>query len=157
MGRVQVRTLAIIPAVGVVLLSACGGKGGAANSAADNPPAETKAAAPAAPVANAATITGHVAFTGTAPANAKIDMSEEKVCADKHPGGATTEDVVTKDGKLQNVFVYVKSGLTGAAPAPSGDVTIDQDGCQYKPHVLGVQVGQNLNIKNSDGILHNIK
>ena len=36
-------------------------------------------------------------------------------------------------------------------------MTLDQDGCRYHPHVLGIMVGQNLEIKNSDGILHNIK
>src|SRR5438105_2235822 len=151
MRRVLGRALALVPAVGVIVLSACGGKSESSANATgtENQPAQTKAAAPT-PVANAATITGHVTFAGTPPANAKIDMSEEKVCADKHPGGATTEDVVVKDGKLQNVFVYVKSGLTAPKPAYSGDVTIDQDGCQYKPHVLGVQVGQNLAVKNSD-------
>ena len=36
-------------------------------------------------------------------------------------------------------------------------MTLDQDGCRYHPHVLGIQAGQTLAIKNSDGILHNIK
>jgi hypothetical protein len=35
-------------------------------------------------------------------------------------------------------------------------VTLDQTGCHYVPHVLAIQVGQPLVIKNSDGILHNI-
>jgi len=67
--------------------------------------------------------------------------------------------VVNANGTLANVFVYVKSGLPASytAPAPAGPVTLDQDGCRYHPHVLGIQVGQTLAIKNSDGILHNIK
>jgi plastocyanin len=67
--------------------------------------------------------------------------------------------VVNPNGTLANVFVYVKSGLPANAkyPAPSTPVEIDQDGCQYRPHVLGVMAGQTLAIKNSDGILHNIK
>ncbi|HSL70260.1 MAG TPA: carboxypeptidase regulatory-like domain-containing protein, partial [Longimicrobiales bacterium] len=98
-----------------------------------------------------------VNFSGTAPAAKAIDMSEEKVCADKHAGGAKTEEVVVNNGKLQNVFVYVKEGLSGTHAAPSAKVTIDQDGCVYKPHVSGVQVGQSVSFKNSDGVLHNIK
>jgi hypothetical protein len=67
--------------------------------------------------------------------------------------------VVNANGTLANVFVYVKSGLPASykAPAPAGPVTLDQDGCRYHPHVLGIMVGQTLAIKNSDGILHNIK
>ena len=84
-------------------------------------------------------------------------MSEEKVCADKHTGGAHAEDVVVNGGKLQNVFVYVKEGLSGAHAAPATKVLVDQDGCVYKPHVVGVMTGQTLSFKNSDGVLHNIK
>jgi hypothetical protein len=159
MSRQSYRALALLPAVGVIVLSACGGKKEDASNATggENQPAATEAAKPAGPVANAATITGHILFTGAAPANAKIDMSEEKVCADKHKDGATEETVVVKDGKLQNAFVYVKSGLTGPSGTTAQKVELDQDGCQYKPHVLGLQVGQPLVIKNADGILHNIK
>ena len=134
----------------------CGGGGEETGEA--NEPAATEAPKPAGPVADAATINVNVAFTGTAPAPKAIDMTEEKVCADKVAGNAKTEEVVVNDGKLQNVFVYVKDGLAaGAASAPTDKVTVDQDGCIYKPHVVGVQVGQPLVFKNSDGILHNVK
>jgi hypothetical protein len=33
---------------------------------------------------------------------------------------------------------------------------LDQVGCRYSPHVLGVQVGQTVEIRNSDGLLHNV-
>ena len=107
-----------------------------------------------------ATVTGKVKFTGTKPVMAKIDMSDEATCKAKYPTPPTAETVIVNaNGTLENVFVYVKSGLPASykAPAPSGSVTLDQDGCRYHPHVLGVMVGQTLNIKNSDGILHNIK
>jgi hypothetical protein len=35
-------------------------------------------------------------------------------------------------------------------------VVLDQNGCQYKPHVMGIMVGQPYKILNSDGVLHNI-
>ena len=33
---------------------------------------------------------------------------------------------------------------------------LDQNGCEYRPHVLGVMVGQDLTIRNSDAVLHNV-
>jgi plastocyanin len=106
------------------------------------------------------TVTGKVKFTGTKPAMPKIDMSDEAVCAKKYATPPTDEMVVVgPTGGLQNVFVYVKAGLPAGAtyPAPATPVEIDQDGCRYHPHVLGIMVGQTLAIKNADGILHNIK
>ena len=58
---------------------------------------------------------------------------------------------------LGNVFVYVKDGLSGYTfPAPTTPARIDQQGCRYHPHVFGMQVGQPLEIVNSDPTLHNI-
>ena len=105
-------------------------------------------------------VTGKVRFTGAKPVMAKIDMSDESVCKAKYPATPTEETVVVNpNGTLANVFVYVKAGLPAGytAPAPASDVVLDQNGCRYHPHVLGIQVGQKLAIKNSDGILHNIK
>jgi plastocyanin len=110
-------------------------------------------------IENPATITGSVKFTGQPPAPQPINMSEEPACAEKYTKGPTTEHVVVNaNGTLQNVFVYVKEGLPADMrfPAPAQPKTLDQDGCRYHPHVMGIQVGQPLEIKNSDGILHNI-
>jgi plastocyanin len=145
---------AIAPAlIGFALL----GCGGGAETGSDNEPATTESPSPAANVENAATLNVTVNFTGTAPAGKAIDMSEEKVCADKHSTPARTEEVVANGGKLQNVFVYAKDGVSAPQPAPGDKVVIDQDGCVYKPHVSGVVVGQQIAFKNSDGVLHNIK
>ena len=106
------------------------------------------------------TVTGKVKFTGAKPAMAKIDMSDEAVCAKKYATPPTDETVlVGAAGGLQNVFVYVKAGLPAGAtyPAPATPVEIDQDGCRYHPHVLGIMVGQPLEILNTDPVLHNIK
>ncbi len=149
--------------LGTLAAAACGKSG--ENQAAGGAPAAAPAAA-AAPTEfpvkadSQATISGRIAFTGAKPAPARIDMSEEQTCAQKHPQGAFAEDVVVNSNNtLKNVYVYVKSGLPANMrfPVPTEHVTLDQDGCQYKPHVFGVQVGQMIDIKNSDGILHNIK
>src|SRR3989440_8494236 len=116
---------------------------------------------PPAAVQDGGTISGKVKSPGESPAMPKIDMSEEPKCKAKYTAAPPPEEavVVNANGTLANVFVYVKSGLPASykAPAPTGPVTLDQDGCRYHPHVFGILVGQTLAIKNSDGILHNIK
>ena len=59
---------------------------------------------------------------------------------------------------MGNIMVWVSKGLPAGKtwPAPKTPVTLDQDGCEYKPHVMGIMVGQAYRILNSDGILHNI-
>ena len=138
----------------VVVVVGCGGKDEAASSN-EGTQAATQASGPQ---GNAA-VNGTVSFTGTAPANPTIDMSEEAACKAKHSGTITDPQVVVKDGKVANVFVYVKSGLPANATytPPAESVVIDQDGCLYKPRVIGVMAGQNIDIKNSDPVLHNIK
>jgi hypothetical protein len=149
--------------LGTLALAACGKSGDNAQASGGASAAAPASAAPAEfPVKadSQATITGRVAFTGAKPVMARIDMSEEATCAQKHPQGAFNESVVVNgNNTLRNVYVYVKSGLPAGMrfPVPAEHVTLNQDGCQYKPHVFGVQAGQMIDIKNSDGILHNIK
>ncbi len=112
------------------------------------------------PAQGGATITGKVKLTGTKPTNPRIDMTEEPACKAKHQTPPTAETVVVSaSGMLANAFIYVKSGLPAGAKyqAPATPVVIDQDGCRYKPHVFGLMVGQTLEIRNSDPLLHNIK
>jgi plastocyanin len=107
-----------------------------------------------------ATVKGSVKFVGTAPSNPELDMSEEPQCAAKYK--TTPRDpivVVNPNGTLASVFVYVKEGLPADAkyPAPATPAVIDQAGCEYHPRVFGVMVGQPLEIRNSDPLMHNIK
>jgi hypothetical protein len=103
------------------------------------------------------TITGKVAFDGTPPVAKKIDMSQDANCA-AAAGEKTTEEVVVTDGKLANVYVYLKGGGLEkfSYPVPSDPVVLDQQGCRYHPHVLGIQTQQTLKIVNSDPTTHNI-
>ncbi len=109
------------------------------------------------------TVTGSIAFAGTPAAPKKIDSSADPVCGQKNPN-LTTEDTIVKDGKLANAFVYIKDGTTAdgkkitaiSFPVPADAVSLDQNGCHYKPHVLGIQANQKLRITNSDPTQHNI-
>jgi plastocyanin len=106
-----------------------------------------------------ASITGTVTFDGKAPVLKPIAMDAEPVCAKKHSGPVPNEMLELGNGNtMGNILVWVSKGLPAGKtwPAPSTPVVIDQNGCLYKPHVMGIMVGQTYKILNSDGILHNI-
>lgn len=140
---------AVAPLLALTLIS-CGKK------SEEQPAATAPAAAPvSAPIdpATAATVSGTVKYDGAAPKAAKIDMSQDPACQ----GANTAENLVASGGNLQNVFVYVKEGLGDRTfPVPSEPVVLDQAGCRYKPHVLGVMAGQTIKINNDDPTTHNI-
>ena len=108
-------------------------------------------------VAEAGVVSGKISFTGTAQAARKIDMGADPVCAGSGENIQTEDVVVNSNATLKNVFVYVKDGLSGKTfETPKTSVALDQKGCHYAPHVLGIQVNQPLDIVNSDSTLHNV-
>ncbi len=134
---------------GLVLLAGCGKK------ETNEPAATPSAATPATPIdpATAASITGTVKFEGEAPKAAKIDMSQDPACK----GTNVAENVMASGGHLANVFVYVKEGLGNRTfDVPKEAITLDQSGCKYHPHVMGVVANQTIKIVNSDPTTHNI-
>jgi len=115
-----------------------------------------KAATPIDP-ATAGSISGAIAFAGAVPKANKIDMGQDPACAAMQKGAVMAETYVVDNGNLANVFVYVKDGLGDRAfDVPAEPVTLDQSGCHYVPHVLGVMAGQTVRILNSDNTTHNI-
>jgi len=104
---------------------------------------------------NSGTIEGVVHYAKTPPKPVEIDMSQDPACT----LGAKnySEGYVVNDGGLGNVFIYVKDGLGNKVyAAPTQPVDIDQKGCRYVPHVVGVMVGQPVYFMNSDPTMHNI-
>jgi hypothetical protein len=105
-------------------------------------------------------LTGKITFKGTPPPEKAIDASADPFCAQAHPAGTTfttTHYVVAPDGGFANVFVYIKEGVTGKSfPMPKEAPELDQEGCFYRPYLLGVMTGQPFKIKNSDPTMHNI-
>lgn len=157
------RALVLLMAVSMTLwLAGCGGgrDEDALLEEEEPTPAPAAAGAPApapAAAAGAATLTGKVAFEGTAPTLERLKMDADAFCKQAHAAPVYSQEaVVNPNNTLQWVFVYVKEGLGGSYPAPTTPVTIDQRGCQYHPHVFGIQAGQPLKILNSDATLHNI-
>jgi len=146
-------TVRSLVCVALCVAAACGGGG---------TPPQPSGAPSAAPVTNpvdpatAGSITGAVKLEGTPPAAQPINMSSDPYCMGLGKK-ATNQTFVAPSGGLQNVFVYVKDGLGNMKfPVPSTPVVLDQNGCWYTPRVFGVQVGQSLDIVNSDETLHNV-
>src|ERR1700761_690695 len=108
--------------------------------------------------ATAGMVSGRILFKGKRPVLKPIDMSEEPACVEAHHGKAYDESlVVNKRGDLANAFIYIKSGLEGKTfEVPATPVIIDQKGCWFRPRVMGIQVGQALQVINSDPVTHNI-
>ena len=104
---------------------------------------------------SAAEISGKVKLKGTPPPEVPIQLDAN--CGKLHPTPLTTRHyVVSPDGGLANVFVYIKSGVTKKYDPPATAALLDQKGCIYLPYVMGIQTGQELAIKNSDDFMHNV-
>jgi hypothetical protein len=97
-------------------------------------------------------VRGHVTFAGTPPV---MGVIANKPCHHGAPEQLTEETVVVTDGKLANVFVYVKDAPNMDAPMAE-PAMLDQVHCRYEPHAVGVRVRQTLRIRSSDDTMHNV-
>lgn len=138
--------------IALAALAACSG-----DSSKSAEPASPAAAPDAKKVdtATASTIKGKVVLEGTPPDNPVLKTASDPACGTAE---VRAESYVADNGALQNVFVHVKDGLGNKYifDTPTEPVTLDQKGCRYIPHVLGVRVSQPLVISNSDETLHNV-
>ena len=103
------------------------------------------------------TIRGHVGLVGELPGNPVIRMTRDPMCAKVNAGKRVIQETVVAalDGSMANVFVQL-AGSFPDTPVPAQPVTIDQRGCIYTPRVVGVRLGQVLQVRNSDSLLHNV-
>jgi plastocyanin len=114
---------------------------------------------PATPLDPATTgaIVGKVLYRGAPPPASRVQVKGDAACETEAADSPAGEDVSVRDGRVQNAFVYLKEGLGDRVfDLPRESVTIDQRGCRYIPHVVGVETGQELVFLNSDATLHNV-
>jgi plastocyanin len=107
----------------------------------------------------ASSVSGTVTFDGKVPPLKPLAMDADPACAKKHSAPVPNEMLALGSGNtMGNILVWVSKGLPAGKtfPVPKEPVTLDQNGCMYKPHVMGIMVGQTYRILNSDGVLHNI-
>jgi len=103
------------------------------------------------------TIKGHVRINGKLPGNSVIRMGVDPKCADMNRGKQVVNEVfkATADGSLGNVFVRLE-GKFPKTPVPATPLILNQSSCIYSPRVTGMRLGQTLQVKNSDSLLHNV-
>ncbi|MCC6142427.1 MAG: TonB-dependent receptor [Candidatus Hydrogenedentes bacterium] len=109
--------------------------------------------------AYAGTVKGTVTFEGEAPPMRPLDVSGDPHCkAMRGEDPPVNEALALGPGqRMANVIVWISKGVPQKDyPAPETPQVLTQRGCQYVPHVLVVQKGQTLEVKNPDGILHNV-
>ncbi len=104
------------------------------------------------------TVSGTVTLMGNAPTPKPLDLAKEPECVKMHAAGPLyPESVATGPGNtLRNVVVYISTGDSDTAPAPSTPLPFVQQGCRYTTHVLALHVGQEVKISNLDPFSHNI-
>jgi len=106
--------------------------------------------------AEEATISGRVKIKGEIPKRRKINTNADPKCAAMHPGDLVTDDfVIDAAGNVQYAFIYIKEGLGDQKfTAPKTPVVVEQKGCRFEPHVMGIMVGQELMFRNMDDLMH---
>ena len=148
------KLIAAAAALGV--FAACGGS----NQSESAKPASPAAAADGQKVdrATAGTLSGRIAFEGDVPKLPAVQMMSDPACSSAHKDPVPVQTYVVDNGGLENVFVYIKNGLDKkyVFSTPTETLTLNQKGCEYNPHVLGIRVGQPLQIVNDDNTMHNV-
>jgi plastocyanin len=146
-----------IPLVALVLA-------GCNKHSATNPSASGNSTTSATPTADAqidpttaGSVSGTIRFSGDAPTPIVIDMAQDPACNEASKTTNMTEQYVVHDGRLANVFIYVKDGLGNRIYMPTKTpVVLDQKGCRYIPHVIGAMVSQPVEFHNNDRTMHNV-
>ena len=100
-----------------------------------------------------ADVLGIIHFEGTPPPRKTLDTGQDPNCG----GPVESESVMVDNGRLQNVYVYIKAGApAGTFAPPKVPAILEQRGCRYIPHVLGIELGRQLQIENDDNTMHNV-
>jgi hypothetical protein len=98
-------------------------------------------------------VTGTVTLAGAPPARPPLEVFKHReVC------GSTVPDdrlVVGPGGGVRYAVVTVEGVRDGRKPERDLTHVLDNRECRFQPHVLVAEVGQWLEIRNSDPILHN--
>ena len=106
-------------------------------------------------------VMGMVTFEGEVPKRLAVQIQGDDFCTKAHPDDnkAYKEDVVIDPATkaFQYAFVYVKTGASQwSYEVPKEPVVIEQHGCVYSPHVVGVMAKQTIHVDSKDDTKHNV-
>ena len=116
-------------------------------------PAISMAAYEGGDVKDGGSISGTVKFKGTAPAPKKLDVGKDKEVCGKT--AKTDPSLIVDNGNLVNAVVTI-TDIKKGKKIELKKVQLDQNGCEYHPHVLAFPAGSTVEVINPDGILHNV-
>jgi carboxypeptidase family protein len=99
------------------------------------------------------TVTGTIRLTGPPPARPAMPVFKHaEVC-----GAAVPDDrlVVAPEGGVRHAVVTIDGVPGGRKVEPDAVPTLNNLACRFEPHVQVAEVGQTLELRNGDPILHN--
>jgi plastocyanin len=104
-------------------------------------------------------VAGRVTIAGLAPKLANVPVGKDmKIC-----GTSKTDEAleIGAAGGIRGAVVWLAGAGAPAKPVQKeggkpARVKLDQIGCQFVPHVIAAVVGSELDIVNSDPVLHNV-
>ena len=161
LGRQAVCIDSIICTILIFGMAACGGDGGSGSeqvpAGAELPAASDGGDSGYSVVAleNGGAISGTISFAGTVPVARTITITDD---VDACGSSVEIQDIeVGAGGGLANVVVSLTDITSGAARGEAASPpALDQNGCDFNPHVVMVAVGEVLEILNSDDVSHNV-
>lgn len=106
-------------------------------------------------VADGGSIMGHVIWKGGAMPKfdpVKVQKNQD-VCGNEKPSEALT---VGKDGGVKFAVGYIEKIEKGKKIVRGQNTLLTQKNCQFAPHVFTIVKGTDLDVLNSDPVLHNI-
>jgi len=105
-------------------------------------------------VSNGGSISGTVRLAGESHKADAMQMSKDQTTCGKQKSSPRLE--LGKNNCIKNAVVYLEGITEGRKLDKSGTFVVDQEGCEYTPHISIVPQGAQLVITNSDPILHNV-
>lgn len=108
----------------------------------------------------AADISGVILLDGPHPKRTPLPLTpESQKLYEGKPYPHSEVELVSDKGEIKNVFVYVKKGLPAGKTyeAPKQGALLDQQRSMFRPRVQGLFVGQEITLRNSDPVIHNVR
>lgn len=120
-------------------------------------PATAATLPPPVEIAERPAITGKVTLKGVAPESLRqmVDVGGNPFCTGHSPIVDAAWRVAS-DGALADAIITVRGSRLASNVASEGPL-IDQTHCEFVPHAVAIQAGQQVRFHNSDLTFHNIR